>query len=134
MHISLQRACECDPQDCCIFAIPVCGQVQATVFAFLSNVDSQRVLLTCVLFLCDQKEILLRRTERQHLSTFSVPSPPVQLFLQPVVPGQGGVWDLDLGSDLDFDSELYSSGNSSIVEPVTVSHAVEEANAHTFQE
>lgn len=93
MHISLARACACDPQDACIFTRPTCGLVQATVFAYLSRPEAQRVLVSCILLLSDQRDILLSRTERQLdicLSTYSVPTPPVQVFLQPVVPGQGG--------------------------------------------
>ena len=98
MHISLARACACDPQDACIFTRPTCGLVQATVFAYLSRPEAQRVLVSCILLLSDQRDILLSRTERQLdicLSTYSVPTPPVQVFLQPVVPGQGvlGSWN-----------------------------------------
>ena len=98
MHISLARACQCDTQDQCIFTIPVCGRVQSTVFGFLSQPEAQRVLISCILLLADQKDVLLARTEIQLnlcLSTYSVPTPPLQPWLPPVVPGQGGVWDLD---------------------------------------
>ena len=115
MHISLARACACDPQELCIFTNPVCGLVQATTFAYLSRPEAQRVLVTCILLLADQKDILLGRTEYQLgicLSSYSAATPPVQAFLIPVVPGQGGVWDLDTVS---------SSSNSSASQ-----HAVEE--------
>ena len=98
MHISLARACECSPQEDCIFTKPICGKVQASVFAYLSRPEAQRVLTTCILLFSDQKDILLSRTEQQLdlcLSSYSVPTPPLQAFLLPVVPGQGGVWDLD---------------------------------------
>ena len=122
MHISLARACECNEQDSCIFTQPVCDRVQAVVFAYLSRPEAQRVLITCILLLADQKDILLGRTEVQLsicLSTYSVPTPPLQPFLQPVVPGQGGVWDLDT---ISATSSLESDR-----------HAVEEEDAETVQ-
>ena len=115
MHISLSRACQCDCQDACIFTLPVCGRVQAVVFAYLSRPEARRVLISCILLLSDQKDILLGRTEVQLalcLSTYSVPTPPVAFYLLPVVHGQGGVWDLDTVS---ADSSSSSEG-----------HAVEE--------
>ena len=126
MHISLARACECDPQDACIFTRPTCGLVQATVFAYLSRPEAQRVLVSCIVLLADQRDILLSRTERQLgicLSTYSVPTPPVQAFLRPVVPGQGGVWDL----------ETISSSSRSSSRSSDHQHALEEENAHTIQ-
>jgi len=123
MHISLGRACNCDPQDLCIFTRPVCGLVQATTFAYLSRPEAQRVLVTCILLLADQKDILLGRTEYQLgicLSSYSVATPPVQAFLLPVVPGQGGVWDLDTAG-------ATSSSSSS-------QHAVEEENIDAVQD
>ena len=100
MHISLARACQCDTQDFCIFTRPTCGRIQAVVFAYLTRPEAQRVLVTCILLLADQRDILLCRTEVQLdlcLSTYSVPTPPLEAFLQlqPVIPGQGGVWDLE---------------------------------------
>ena len=80
MHISLARACQCDPQESCILTKPICGLIQATTFAYLSRPEAQRVLITCILLLADQKDILLSRTERQLeicLSTYSVPTPPL---------------------------------------------------------
>ena len=100
MHISLARACQCDTQDFCVFTRCTCGRIQVTVFACLTRPEAQRVLITCILFLADQRDILLGRTECQLdlcLSSYSVPTPPLQAFIQlaPVIPGQGGVWDLD---------------------------------------
>ena len=68
------------------------------IFAYLSHPEAQKVLISCILLLSDQKDILLSRTEIQLdlcLSSYSVPTPPLQPFLSPVVHGQGGVWDLD---------------------------------------
>lgn len=123
MHISLARACQCNTQDSCIFTNPTCGRVQATVFAYLTQSEAQRTLITCILLLADQREILLSRTECQLdlcLSTYSVPTPPLQAFLQlqPVIPGQGGVWDLDTISNSSSSSEHQN--------------AVEEEDPNTF--
>eukprot|EP00435_Cladocopium_sp_Y103_P044641 s3790_g12.t1 len=130
MHISLERACQCEHQEACVFANPVCGRVQAAVFAYLPSADCHRVLISCLLLACDQREILLHRTEYQLnilLSSFSVATPPLQPFLQPVIFGQGGVWDLD------WDSNAVSSEESIAVDPADqISNAVEEADSEAL--
>ena len=54
-------------------------------------------------------------------SAWTVPTPPLQVILPLVQPGQGGVWD--------FDSDFDSSSSRSL--PV-VSDAVEETNVDTI--
>ena len=123
MHISLARACECSSQEQCIFTKPICGRIQASVFQFLPRPEAQRVLISCIVLLSDQKDILLGQTELQLglcLSTYSVPTPPLQAFLQPVLPGQGGVWDLDT---------ITSSSSAS-----SYQNAVEEEDVDALQE
>lgn len=114
MHISLARACQCDTQDFCVFTRCTCGRIQVTVFAYLTRPEAQRVLITCILFLADQRDILLGRTECQLdlcLSSYSVPTPPLQAFIQlaPVIPGQGGVWDLDTISNSSSSVEVQNA-------------------------
>ena len=80
-------------------------------------------LISCIVLLSDQKDILLGQTELQLglcLSTYSVPTPPLQPFLQPVLPGQGGVWDLDT---------ITSSSSAS-----SYQNAVEEEDVDALQE
>ena len=91
MHISLARACQCDTQDFCVFTRCTCGRIQVTVFAYLTRPEAQRVLITCILFL--------------------VPTPPLQAFIQlaPVIPGQGGVWDLDTISNSSSSVEVQNA-------------------------
>ena len=115
MHISLARACQCDTQDFCVFTRCTCGRIQVTVFAYLTRPEAQRVLITCILLLADQRDILLGRTECQLepllIILLGPPHLRFQAFIQlaPVIPGQGGVWDLDTISNSSSSVEVQNA-------------------------
>ena len=99
MHISLNRFCQCDPQDQCVFATPICGSIQTTLFAFLSTAESHRVTISCIFLLADRSDIFLRVTEFRlglALTSFSVPTPPLARWSAVAI---SDVWNTSDSSD-----------------------------------
>ena len=87
--------------------------------------NSHRFLHTCLVLLSDKSELLLFATQLRlqlQLSTFGVPTPPVQAYLPLAVGQGGGFWD-DVDSRSDPLAAVSSASSSE-------HHAMEEQNTH----
>ena len=112
MIISLDRFCQSDPQD----QFPLLSSVgwfyiQTLIVSALDPKDSRRFLHSCLVLFSDRSELLLWATKcrlQLSISTFAVPTPPVQIYLLPAH-GQGGVWDSEVSS-----RSLPSSGSNAV--------------------
>ena len=127
--ISLARLSESDHQDGCIlFSTLGWFEIQTVLLSALNPRDSRRFLHSCLWLYSDRSDLLLSATEfrlQLHLSTFSVPTPPVQAFLPPLQPavGQGGgVWD---AVESDHSQSLPESSENS-----AESHALEDQHTN----
>ena len=127
--ISLARFSESDHQDGCIlFSTVGWFEIQTVLLSALNPRDSRRFLHSCLWLYSDRSDLLLSATEfrlQLHLSTFSVPTPPVQAFLPPLQPavGQGGgVWD---AVESDHSQSLPESSENS-----AESHALEDQHTN----
>ena len=125
MWFSLERFLQCNQQIALpILHVPNWYFIQALILAHLTPAEGLRLVQSCIVLLIDRSDLFLQATAIRinycH-SAWTVPTPPLQLQLQPVQPGQGGVWD--------FDSDFDSSSSRSL--PV-VSDAVEETNVDTI--
>ena len=125
MWFSLQRFTECNPQQALVLLhVPNWTSIQALILAYLTPSEGLRLLQSCIQLLIDRSDLFLEATAIRICytgSAWTVPTPPLQVILPLVQPGQGGVWD--------FDSDFDSSSSRSL--PV-VSDAVEETNVDTI--
>ena len=115
MIISLTRFSQINSQELFILASSTGWfDIQTAILSALDPRASRLFLHTCLVLYCERTDLLLSATQfRLHLdlSAFTVPTPPVQAFLQPAV-GQGGVfWD-------DVESSISQSleGLASVIE------------------
>ena len=97
MIISLERFSAAHHQDDFgLLSSPGWFEIQTFILSALDPRDSRRFLHSCLILFSDKSELLLFATQcRLHLdlSTFTVPTPPVQPFLPRAIGQGGGVWD-----------------------------------------
>ena len=121
MIISLERFSAANHQD--DFGLLQCPgwfDIQTLILSALDPRDSRRLLHSCLILFSDKSELLLFATQcrlQLDLSTFAVPTPPVQPFLPRAVGQGGGVWDEVQSSS--------SRGNSEVSVHSSVQDAVE---------
>ena len=115
MIVTLARFSEADHQeDFELLSAPGWFSIQTSILSSLDPRSSRRFLHSCLALFSDKSELLLSGTQfRLHLdlSTFAVPTPPVQAFLPRAVGQGGGVWD-DVDSRSDPLSEASSAASS----------------------
>ena len=106
MIVTLERFSAANHQeDFVLLSTPGWFEIQTFLLSALDPRDSRRLLHTCLVLLSDKSDLLLFATEcrlQLHLSTFTVPTPPVQPFLPRAIGQGGGFWD-----------DVESSGGSS---------------------
>ena len=106
MIVTLERFSAANHQDnFALLSTPGWFEIQTVLLSALDPRDSRRFLHSCLVLFSDKSDLLLFATEcrlQLHLSTFTVPTPPVQPFLPRALGQGGGVWD-----------EVESSGSSS---------------------
>ena len=97
MIVSLARFTQADHQgQFVILASPGWFEIQVVLLSALDPRSSRRFLHSCLILYSDRSELLLFATQLRlnlQLSTFAVPTPPVQVYLQPAVGQGGGYWD-----------------------------------------
>ena len=97
MIISLNRFSQVDHQEqFALLSSTGWFDIQTSILSALNPRDSRRFLHSCLALYCERTDLLLSATQlRLHLdlSAFTVPTPPVQAFLQPAVGQGGGHWD-----------------------------------------
>ena len=125
MRITLERFSQADHQDLFPLLSSVSWfEIQTSILSCLDPRSERRFLHSCLVLYSDRVELLLFATQcrlQLDLSTFAVPTPPVQVYL-PVAVGQGGgFWD-------DVDSD-HSQSLAGVSETESENHAVE--NQHT---
>ena len=121
MILSLARFSEANPQDS-LTLLTSAGwfEIQTFVLSALDQRDSRRFLHSCLWLYCDRSDLLLSATHcrlQLDLSTFAVPTPPLQAYLPLAVGQGGGVWD-----DVDSDHSQSLDGVSAVE---SENHAVE---------
>ena len=126
MIVTLSRFSEADHQeDFQLLAAPGWFEIQTSILSSLDPLSSHRFLHTCLVLLSDKSELLLFATQLRlqlQLSTFGVPTPPVQAYLPLAVGQGGGFWD-DVDSRSDPLAAVSSASSSE-------HHAMEEQNTH----
>ena len=124
MIVSLARFSEADHQeDFALLSAPGWFDIQTSILSSLDPRSAHRFLHTCLVLLSDNSELLLFTTQLRlqlQLSTFGVPTPPVQAYLPLAVGQGGGVWD-DVDSRSDPGTVASSAASS-------VHDALEEQN------
>ena len=93
--------------------------IQTAILSALDPRESRRFLLSCLALYCERTDLLLSATQLRlqlDLSAFTVPTPPVQVFLQPAVGQGGGFWDEVESSDSQSLAGLASEEVSNAVE------------------
>ena len=97
MIISLERFSAAHHQDDFgLLSSPGWFEIQTFILSALDPRDSRRFLHSCLILFSDKSELLLFATQcrlQLDLSTFAVPTPPVQPFLPRAIGQGGGVWD-----------------------------------------
>ena len=97
MIISLDRFCQSDPQDQFVLLSSVGWfYIQTLIVSALDPRDSRPFLHSCLVLFSDRSDLLLWATRcrlQLTISTFAVPTPPVQIFLVPAFGQGGGVWN-----------------------------------------
>ena len=97
MIVSLARFTQADHQDQFVLLdSPGWFEIQVVLLSALDPRSSRRFLHSCLILYSDRSELLLFATQLRlnlQLSTFAVPTPPVQVYLQPAVGQGGGFWD-----------------------------------------
>ena len=92
MWVSLDRISVCNRQTDFLLDTPDWFSIQFFIVSNLEPAETHRFLRSCLALLIEQKDLLLSGTAlrlQYSASGFSVPTPPLQVFLQPAV-GQGG--------------------------------------------
>ena len=124
MWVSLDRISVCNRQTDFLLDTPDWFSIQIFIVSNLEPAETHRFLRSCLALLIEQKDLLLSGTAlrlQYSASGFSVPTPPLQLFLQPAVGQGGGVWDNSV-----------SSSESGI--PASIANALEIENSDAIQD
>ena len=120
MIISLTRLSQINSQELFILASsPGWFDIQTAILSALDPRASRLFLQSCLALYCERTDLLLSATQlRLHLdlSAFTVPTPPVQAFLQPAVGQGGGFWDEVESSASQSLEGLASEGEGNAVE------------------
>ena len=93
MWVSLDRIAVCHRQTDFLFDTPDWFSIQIFIVSNLDLAETYRFLRSCLALLIEQKDLLLSGTAlrlQYSASGFSVPTPPLQLFLQPAIGQAGG--------------------------------------------
>ena len=123
MWVSLDRISVCNRQTEFLLDTPDWFSIQIFIVSNLEPAETHRFLRSCLALLIEQKDLLLSGTAlrlQYSASGFSVPTPPLQVFLQPAVGQGGGVWDNSV-----------SSNESSV--PASVANALEDEDLDAIQ-
>ena len=123
MWVSLDRISVCNRQTDFLLDTPDWFSIQIFIVSNLEPAETHRFLRSCLSLLIEQKDLLLSGTAlrlQYTASGFSVPTPPLQVFLEPAIGQGGGAWD-----------DTVSSSDSGI--PASIANALEGENSDAVQ-